>query len=182
MKLELDHTFPLSRMTVWDAMLNPTVLAEILPGVEEFEETAKYEFAATLNLGVPAVKGRYKGTVTITDIDEPSSYKLSGKGKGQQGWARGTGLVRFSEREGGTHLSIEADIQIGGRIAGIGQRMIEGVARMLAQEFFVSLEAQLQGQEVVAKKPIAFFFSALARWVKSIFGWSQSATSSEKKG
>lgn len=180
MKLELGHTFPLSRRVVWDAMLNPGVLAAILPGVEEFEETAPFEYAATLNLGVPAVKGRYKGTVSITDIDDLNSYKLTGKGKGQQGWARGSGLVRLTEDGSSTHMSIEADIQIGGRIAGIGQRMIEGVAKMLAEEFFASLEAQLQGKEVVEKNPIFFFLSALMRWIKSLFVRTGSASAGKE--
>lgn len=148
-------------------MLDPSVLEAVLPGVEAFEETAPFEFAATLNIGVPAVKGRYKGTVSILDIVEHQSYRLVGKGMGQQGWARGEGALEMSEAAGKTTVRIAADIQIGGKLAGIGQRMIEGVSKMLADEFFASLEGQLQGRQVQKATPIMFFLKALMRWFRT---------------
>ena len=170
MKLQFSHECKASQQKVWDTMLDPAVLERIIPGVESFEETAEDEYAAVMKLGIPAVKGEYKGSVKVQDKQPFDSYVLAAEGKGVQGWAKGAAKVSFTAKgDDITLMEVTADAQIGGRMAGVGQRMMEGVAKMLAEEFFADFDKELQGETVTAVGPIQFFFRALLR----LFGFKR---------
>ena len=140
MKVSGSHRLDLPRQAVWDALQDPGVLARSLPGCESLEVTGPDAYAATLTAGVASIKGTYRGKVAMTDKDEPASYKLVAEGAGAPGTVRADAVVRLDEDGGATVISYDADAVIGGMIGGVGQRMIQGVAKKTAGEFFSAIE------------------------------------------
>ncbi|MYF12738.1 MAG: carbon monoxide dehydrogenase subunit G [Gammaproteobacteria bacterium] len=172
-KLKFSRVFDAPRVALWSAMLDPAVLARVIPGVERFETVGEDTYDATLKVGVPAVKGEYQGQVSIRDKvrggDGPYSYVLEGGGQGQQGWAKGEARIEFSDAGPGTRLDVDADVQVGGRIAGVGQRMIEGVAKIMAEEFFAAFDRELKRKRTGAGGSVAFFLRAALRFLRGLF-------------
>jgi hypothetical protein len=157
--LQLDYTHILNhpRQSVWDAMLDADVMSRLIPGIEKFEEVAPDKYSIVAMLGVPTVKGKYSGKVEILERKEPSSYRLRGEGSGAPGWAKGDVVMTLTAVDPNTtRVNAKARADIGGTIAGVGQRMMEGVGKAMAREFFNSLDAELQGRE---QKVGAFRFS-----------------------
>jgi carbon monoxide dehydrogenase subunit G len=144
MKIEGSHDVPAPRQKVWDAFLDPAVLREAIPGCEKLEAIGNDEYRATMKVGVAAVKGTFEGKVGIQDKRPVDSYRLAVEGAGGPGFVRGSTLIAFSDIEGGTRVSYSADVQIGGLIAGVGQRMLGGVSKMMADKFFAKMGELLQ--------------------------------------
>ena len=170
--MTLSHTFDAPRTAVWDAMLDPEVLARVIPGVQHFERVAEDRYDATLKLGLPAVRGEYRGQVRIRDKEqdpERYSYVLEGSGRGTQGWVEGSARIALMETDGRTRMDADVEARIGGRIAGVAQRMMEGVAKMLAEEFFASFGRELAGAGVPTRGPLAFALRALAGFLRRVF-------------
>ena len=170
MKLELKSPeFPHPREQVYAALVDPVVLARLLPGVEKFTETETDKYEVVVKLGVGAIKGSYQGNVEIFDRTPPEGYKLRGEAKGGPGWARGEAQFQLEASEtGGTRVIAAADTQVGGAIAGVGQRMMEGVAKSMAQEFFVAVGRELEGQAPQAQ-PLGFGLRVFWRTVRAFF-------------
>lgn len=168
MRVEHSHLLPYPRALVWDVLLEPEVMSRILPGIEAFEPAGDDRFDVVLSLGVPAVKGTYKGHVQIQNRDAPSSYELHADGKGSQGWVRGKATVTLTDDGEGTRVVAVADAQIGGRIAAIGSRMVEGVARTMARELFASIERELSGRRQAPTKS-GFALRAAFGWLRAFF-------------
>ncbi|HEY3189791.1 MAG TPA: carbon monoxide dehydrogenase subunit G, partial [Solirubrobacteraceae bacterium] len=103
------------------------------------------EYKATMKIGVAAVKGTFEGKVKLSDQKPPESYKLSVEGSGAPGFIRGETVITLSDAGGGTRVSFNADVQVGGLIAGVGQRMLGGVSKMMADQFFNRMSQLLQG-------------------------------------
>lgn len=144
MKLEGAHDIPAPRQKVWSAFLDPELLRQAIPGCEKLEPLGNDEFKATMKIGVAAVKGTFEGKVKITDKTPPTSYRLAVEGSGGPGFVRGETLITLSDIDGGTRVTYSADVQIGGLIAGVGQRMLGGVSKMLADQFFSRMSELLQ--------------------------------------
>jgi uncharacterized protein len=157
MKVAGSHELAASRQQVWDALQDPAVLARTLPGCESLEVTGPGSYVATLTAGVASVKGTYRGKVALSDQDEPASYRLAAEGAGAPGTVQAAAMVRLTENGTGTTVSYEADAVIGGMIGGVGQRMLVGVAKKTAGEFFTAVERDLLGAPalppVVAGEP-----------------------------
>ncbi|OGK96269.1 MAG: hypothetical protein A3E31_17620 [Candidatus Rokubacteria bacterium RIFCSPHIGHO2_12_FULL_73_22] len=136
MKIEGSHDVPAPRKKVWDAFLDPAQLKKAIPGCEKLEALGNDEFKATLKVGVAAVKGTFEGKVRLAEKKPPESYRLAAEGSGGPGFVKADTLITLSEIEGGTRIAYSADVQVGGLIAGVGQRMLGGVSRMMADQFF----------------------------------------------
>lgn len=129
---------------VWGAMLDPAVLARCLPGCETLTTTGPDRYAMRVTAGVAAIKGTYDGEVAITDKDEPDSLRMKASGSGAPGTIDATVDVRLAPGNGGgTVLSYDADATVGGTIGGVGQRMLAGVTRKMAGEFFTALDSDI---------------------------------------
>jgi carbon monoxide dehydrogenase subunit G len=127
-----------TRETVWAKLNDPEVLKACIPGCETLEITGENEFQAVATNKIGPVKTRFKGKVRLSDLDPPRSYRLSGEGDGGiAGFAKGSVLVELGEREDGTCLTYNVEVQIGGKLAQLGQRLINGTAKKLADQFFV---------------------------------------------
>jgi len=136
MKIEGSHDVPAPRQKVWDAFLDPEMLRQAIPGCEKLEAAGNDEYKATMKIGVAAVKGTFEGKVSILEKRPPDSYRLAVEGTGGPGFVRGSTLITLTDIEGGTRVSYLADVQVGGLIAGVGQRMLGGVSKMMADQFF----------------------------------------------
>jgi uncharacterized protein len=144
-KVTGSHRLEASRETVWDALQDPAVLARTLPGCEALEVTGDDAYAATLNAGVASVKGTYRGQVRLHDKQAPASYRLYAEGAGAPGTVRADAFVTLEEDGNATIIRYEADAVVGGMIGGVGQRMLSGVAKKTAGEFFAAVEADVLG-------------------------------------
>ena len=137
---------PASRQAVWDKLNDPEVLKASIPGCEELEKTDDQGFRATVKVKVGPVSARFKGKVTLSDLDPPNGYKISGEGEGGvAGFAKGGADVALADKDGGTLLSYNVEAQIGGKLAQLGQRLINGTAKKLADEFFANFAKAVQG-------------------------------------
>ena len=133
------------REAVWEKLNDPEVLKACIPGCEELEKTDDGGFRATAKMKVGPVSARFKGKVTLSDLDPPNGYKISGEGEGGvAGFAKGGAAVRLAEKDGGTLLSYDVEAQIGGKLAQLGQRLINGAAKKLADEFFANFAKAVQ--------------------------------------
>jgi uncharacterized protein len=133
-----EFVLPADKATVWARLNDPETLKASIPGCESLEKTSDTEFEAVVKVKIGPVSARFKGKVRLTDIDAPNSYRIVGEGEGGvAGFAKGGATVRLAEAEGGgTRLSYEVDAQVGGKIAQLGARLVDGTAKKLAAEFF----------------------------------------------
>ena len=148
MKMNGEFRVPTDRETVWRALNDPAVLKECLPGCQEIEKTSDTEMTATLVIKVGPVKATFKGGVTLSDLDPPNGYTLSGQGQGgTAGFASGEAKVNLVEEDGATVVQYDVDAKVGGKLAQIGSRLIDSTAKKLAKQFFDSLAEKLGGGE-----------------------------------
>ncbi len=145
MKLEGTNTLDAPMDTVWKALNDPEVLRRCTPGLKELKEIAPDTYQATLEIGIAAVKGTYTGTLRITEKQAPAHYKITLEGSGGAGFMKGEGILDLEAQGEGTLLRWTGDIQVGGLIAGVGQRMLGGIGKMLIGQFLKCLEQQLAG-------------------------------------
>ncbi|MBI2360422.1 MAG: carbon monoxide dehydrogenase subunit G [Deltaproteobacteria bacterium] len=143
MKIEGSYTFNAPRVKVWEILLDPKTIAQCMPGCEGLAPIGPDEYEATMKIGIAAVKGTYKGKVAIKDKQPPTHYVLSGEGSGGPGFMQGDMAVDLEEKDGLTLLRYSVDAKVGGLIAGVGQRMFGGVAKMMADQFFKKVEGFL---------------------------------------
>jgi uncharacterized protein len=133
---------PANRETVWTMLNDPEVLKACIPGCEQLEMNANNEFQAIATIKVGPVKARWKGKVRLSDLDPPNSYRISGEGEGGvAGFAKGGAQVSLADKDGGTLLSYNVEAQIGGKLAQLGQRLINSAAKKTADDFFLRFGA-----------------------------------------
>jgi carbon monoxide dehydrogenase subunit G len=148
MQMNESQRIPASKDTVWAALNDPDVLKACIPGCQSLEVTGPNEMTATVVFRVGPVKATFGGKVTLSDLDPPNSYRISGEGSGGvAGFAKGGAVVRLeSEGRGVTVLHYDVDAQIGGKLAQLGARLIDSTAKKLAGEFFASFAQVVSAQ------------------------------------
>jgi len=147
MKIEGAADIPAPRDKVWAAFLDPETLAQALPGCEKLEAIGPNEYKATMKVGVAAIKGTFEGKVKLSDLEPPNRYRMAVEGSGGPGFVRGAAGMQLSDVDGGTRVSYDADVQVGGLIASVGQRMLGGVTKMMLDQFFTRMT------ELLTSKP-----------------------------
>ncbi|MCC7104625.1 MAG: carbon monoxide dehydrogenase subunit G [Chloroflexi bacterium] len=143
MKLEGSYVFEAPRERVWALLMSSDALKQCIPGCESLEADGEDSFKAVMKVGVASIRGTYNGRVRMTDKQEPESYTLNVEGSGGPGFVRGAAKVTLMAEGQNTHLIVDADGQVGGTVAGVGQRMLGGVAKMLMNQFFDCLRKQV---------------------------------------
>jgi uncharacterized protein len=137
MTMKGDVELPADRETVWAKLNDPEVLKVCIPGCQSLEKTADNEMQATAKVKVGPVSATFKGKVMLSDIDPPNGYRISGEGQGGiAGFAKGGARVALTPAGAGTRLTYDVEAQVGGKIAQLGSRMIDGVAKKMADQFF----------------------------------------------
>ncbi len=158
MDLTGEYRIPAPRETVWAALNNAEILKACIPGCEELTKTSDTELVAKVVAKIGPVKAAFGGKVTLSDLDPPNGYTISGEGQGgAAGFAKGGAKVRLEPADGGTAtvLHYAADAQIGGKLAQIGSRLVEGTAKKLADEFFAAFAVQAAGSAPATEQPAA---------------------------
>lgn len=148
MQLTDSREISADRATVYAALLSPEVLKACVPGCEELTGSPEDGFEAKVVQKVGPVKATFKGAVTVSNLNEPESLTLSGEGKGgAAGFAKGGANVRLEEIEGGTRLHYEVEAKVGGKLAQLGSRIIDGFAKKMADQFFENFENVVEGND-----------------------------------
>ncbi|MFN8467932.1 MAG: SRPBCC domain-containing protein [Caldilineaceae bacterium] len=143
MRLEGTHLFAAPREAVWKALMDPAMLAGALPGWEQLVQTGENQYRAVMIVKVGPVQGRFEGKILLEDIIVPESYLMKVDGQGAPGLMTGEGRLQLEEADGGTLLRYGGDITVGGRIAGVGQRLIEHTAKSLTQQGLQALDVTI---------------------------------------
>ncbi|MGQ3671363.1 CoxG family protein [Xanthobacter sp. TB0136] len=153
MELTGEYRIAAPRETVWAAILDPDMLRQCIPGCKELEKNEDNSFAAKVQLKIGPVSANFSGTVELLDMNAPESCRLTGQGNGGiAGFAKGEARVTLAEDNGETVLSYVADAQIGGKLAALGNRLLQSSARKLADQFFSALATRVgQPEEAVAE-------------------------------
>jgi carbon monoxide dehydrogenase subunit G len=142
-KVEGSYTYDAPRDRVWAMLMDPEGLKSCVPGLETLTPNGEDSYEASLKVGVAAIRGNYKGHIRITDKQEPSSYKLNVEGRGGAGFVKGVADIELVDQGSQTLVNVKGDGNVGGTVAGVGQRMLGGVAKMLMGQFFDCLKKQL---------------------------------------
>jgi len=141
-----EFLIPAPRQKVWAALNDPEILKQSIPGCEEVEKLSDTELQAKVTAKVGPVKARFGGKVTLSDLDPPNGYKITGEGSGgAAGFAKGGATVRLADADGGTKLSYTVEAHVGGKLAQIGSRLIDATARKMAEDFFSRFSAAVTG-------------------------------------
>lgn len=183
MRIQGDHNLRARREQIWELLVNAEVLRRCTPGCERLELIAENTYEAVLNLGIGAVRGRYTGRVRLEELHPPQHLKMVVDGKGTQGFIKGTGTLDLLATDDGTKVIYTGDVQLGGPMASIGQRMLHSSAKLLAGQFFTAVEAEVAainqaravGQPVVPPRQGLFrnLIRYLWAWLKRLWArWS----------
>ncbi|WP_371060073.1 CoxG family protein [Rhodosalinus sp. 5P4] len=157
------------RATVWAALLSPEVLRECVPGCQELTGSPEEGFHATVVQKVGPVKATFKGTVTLSEMNEPDSLHLAGEGKGgAAGFAKGGADVSLEDCEEGTRLSYNVEAKVGGKLAQLGSRVIDGFAKKVADQFFTRFQEAVEGPAEEEEAPEAPETGAKKGWFKRL--------------
>ena len=136
MKLSGSYQINLSKQKVWDALNDPGILKQAIPGCEEFKKNSDTEFTATATNKIGPFNASFTGDIELTDLNPPNSYKITGSGNSPVGFASGEATVKLEDHEKGTNLIYEVEANVGGKIAQVGSRLIDMTAKKMADIFF----------------------------------------------
>lgn len=150
MKLEGTYKFNASPEQVWEAFMDPEVLAKTMPGCETLESTGENQYKGRMRMRVGPVQGIFEGKVTLTDLEEPESYNMEVSGRGPSGFMDGEGSVRLEETEDGCIMHYTGTAQVGGRLAQVGQRLMDSSARAIIKQSLDNLAQQIAAREEAA--------------------------------
>lgn len=149
MKLRGSEVFPVTREQLWVLLNDPEVLQAATPGCEKLSRVGDDQYVAHLKLGVAAIRGSYQGQVSLRDKVEPERYTLVIDASGSAGFVQGSAqFVLEPVDEGHTRLTFDGEARVGGLIAGVGQRLLDGVAKILVGQFFKGLRQEIQRRAV----------------------------------
>ena len=167
MKIEGSHPLHAPRERVYQCLTDPEVLQRCIPGCECLEKTGEDNYAATIRTGIGSIKGVFNGNVRLEDMRSPEHYRIAVDGKGAPGFLKGSGDFDLEAQGDTTVIKYTGELQVGGTIASVGQRMIQGTAKMMATQFFTALEAEAK-TALGEPPPQHGFFRTALRWFS---GW-----------
>jgi uncharacterized protein len=154
-----NYTFEATREEVWSALNDPEVLARTIPGCQRLDEVGENEYESTLKVGLQAVRGVYNGRVKIDNLVGPESYDIHVDGKGSNGFLKGSGSIKLREDGASTILDYFGEAQVGGTIASVGQRLLDGAAKTLISQSLKALAQQIADRRApapeAAPEPVA---------------------------
>lgn len=156
MDMNGEQLIALPQQQVWKALNDPAVLKDCIPGCESMDKVSDTEYRLVLSAAVGPVKAKFSGKLLLSDLEPPDAYALNFEGSGgAAGFGKGDCKVRLSPAEGGTRLSYSAHATVGGKLAQVGSRLIDGVARKMADDFFARFNQRVLPQAQSAATPVA---------------------------
>jgi carbon monoxide dehydrogenase subunit G len=173
MKISGEQVLSAPRELVWELFNDPQRLSRLIPGCQELKARGPDEYEGTINVGIAAVKGVYTGKLKLEELRPPEHYKMLVDGKGKQGFIRGFGTLDLVPRDAGSTIAKYAgDVQIGGPLITVGQRVIDSAAKMMLGQFFAAADAELKAasQGALARQGVVInFWRYLIRLIRSFF-------------
>lgn len=151
MKIEGTYTFDAARDVVWQAFLDPEILAKTLPGCEKLEQVDENEYKGVIKVKVGPVQGQFQGAVSLSDLQPPEGYHMQVNGRGPAGFVNGEGNIKLEDQGETTLLHYTGTAQVGGRIASVGQRLIDSTSKALIRQALESLHSQVQTKQQVSQ-------------------------------
>jgi uncharacterized protein len=156
MEMQGTRQLKVQQQQAWDALNNPEVLKVCIPGCDRIEASGANEFSMGTALKIGPVSAKFNGKIVLSEINAPTSYTLNFEGQGGvAGFGKGTAKVNLTPNAQGCELSYSVTAQVGGKIAQLGQRLIDGVAKSLSEEFFKRFDAETERLYPVAQAPAA---------------------------
>ena len=155
MKISGDYTFDAPQELVWEALQDPQVLASIMPGCEKLELVGENEYEGALKIKVGPVQGEFQGKVKLEDINPPDSYNMTVDGKGVPGFVKGSGGLKLTGQGDKTVMTYEGDAQVGGRIASVGQRLLDSSAKSIVKQSLEGLNTIMKARVAAAGEAAA---------------------------
>ena len=152
MKLSGSYQINLSKEKVWEALNDPEILKQAIPGCEEFTKNSDTEFTAKATNKIGPFNASFTGDVELKDLNPPNSYKITGSGNSPVGFASGEATVKLEDNENGTKLIYEVEANVGGKIAQVGSRLIDMTAKKMADIFFGKFSELISSEEVSSDK------------------------------
>jgi carbon monoxide dehydrogenase subunit G len=146
MRITGRYTFGAPIESVWALLMDVGALRECVPGCEALEPLGGDRYRASLTVGVASITGSYEGVVQLADLEPPSSYRLIVEGSGRPGFVKGETRVTLRADDSATLVEVEADVQVGGAIARVGQRLLGSVSKMMMDRFFACLQRKAAGE------------------------------------
>jgi carbon monoxide dehydrogenase subunit G len=146
-RLEGTYTFEAPRQAVWEALMDPEVLAKVMPGCEKLEQLEENKYKGILNVKVGPVQGKFEGVVTITEVNPPEGYSIQVDGRGPAGFMKGVGQIRLEDQGETTLIHYGGDAQVGGRIASVGQRLLDTTAKSMSRQSLEGLHNQIKARQ-----------------------------------
>jgi len=143
MDLTGTYTFDAPKNEVWQALMDPEVLAKVMPGCEKLEEIGENQYEAALKIKVGPVQGKFSGNIELLEINEPDSYRMKVDGKGPTGFMKGDGQVKLEAQGNSTLMHYSGTAQVGGRIASVGQRLLDSSAKAITKQSLDGLHQQI---------------------------------------
>ena len=173
MKIEGAQTIQADRPRIFALLQDEDVLRRCLPGVQRLTRQADDRFALTWEVGFGSVRGTYEGKVLLTERDPPERIQIEVDGQGKLGFVRGKGFLRLEAEESSgapsTRLVYQGEVQIGGTLAGVGQRMIQAASKVMVGQFFAAIEAEAKAAQSTSAMPVRHGpLRNLLRWLRSI--------------
>ncbi len=146
MKVQGCWTFEAERGKVWQTLTDPTIVAQCIPNCEKMEPQGDDTYLATLAVGIGSVKGHFTATIRLTDQQFPERYRLVVEAQSPVGFVKGDGVVALQPMEDGwTQVSIDGEVQVGGTLASVGNRLLHATATLLLNRFFEAMRQHVQG-------------------------------------
>jgi carbon monoxide dehydrogenase subunit G len=147
MRLEGTHLFVAPRAAVWEALMDPAVISSALPGGEAMEQVGDNAYKATMNVKIGSVQGRFEGNIALLDIVAGERYTMKVDGQGAPGFVQGEGLLTLTDGEtGSTLLSYAGDVHVGGKVASVGQRLVESTAKSVIRQGLIALDGLIRAR------------------------------------
>ncbi len=147
MEVSGEYVFDAPREMVWEALQDPEVLGKVMPGGQGFEEVGENEYAGMLDVKVGPVQGKFKGQIVLSDLVAPESYAMSVDGKGAPGFVKANGSMKLTEQGDQTHIAYEGTARIGGRIASVGQRLLDASAKSIIRQSLEGLNEYFKAEQ-----------------------------------
>ena len=150
MKISGKYTVPVPQESAYALLQDPVLLAKCMPGCEALDRVADGEYAMRLKMVLASVSGLFDGKVRIADTNPPSSFRLIVEGTGKIGFMKGDGLLNLSASGDSTEVQFYGDVQVGGTIAGVGQRLLDMTSKMMIKRFFDKFSSEVRTQTLAA--------------------------------
>jgi len=155
MKLSGSYQINLEKQKVWEALNDPEILKQTIPGCEEFIKNSDTQFTAKATNKIGPFNASFTGDIELVDLDPPNSYKISGSGNSPVGFASGEATVKLENYENGTKLIYEVEANVGGKIAQVGSRLIDMTAKKMADIFFGNFSELISKDKNLSKEDLS---------------------------